>query len=132
MRLESTGKIFMIRYLIISAFYFLNSAALSGQCPDRALLWERLIFLKDSSASFTNEEQFRELSKYDLEMKACPDKFDSTYAFLLQRIGIVYLRQANYVRAIQYIRRSINIIEANAGKPSINIRYLAGCYYGLS
>jgi CHAT domain-containing protein len=123
----------MIKHLaIISVFYFLNSAALSGQCPDRALLWKRLIFLKDSSAAFTSGEQFSELSKYEGEMKACPDKFDSTYAFLLQRIGIIYLRQANYVRAVQYIRQSIHIIEANTGKPTINNRYLAGCYYGLS
>jgi CHAT domain-containing protein len=120
------------KLLFVTIIYLLNSSALSGQCPDRALLWKRLVYLRDSSSSIPNGKQLSELSKYERDVKACPDEVDSTYAFLLLRIGVCYLRQADYYRAIEYIRRSIHMIDANVGRPSINDRYLAGYYYRLS
>ena len=120
------------QFLFFTVFYFLNSPALSGQCPDRALLWKRLVYLRDSSSSIPNVKQLSELATYEQNIKRCPDVIDSTYALLLLRIGVCYLHQSEYSKAIGYIRRSIHLIDANENKPSINDKYLAGYYYRLS
>ena len=120
------------KLLFITIIYLLNSSALSGQCPDRALLWKRLVYLRDSSNSVPNGKQLSELATFEQRIKECPDLIDSTYAFLLLRIGVCYLHESEYSRAIGYIRQSIHLIDANENKPSINDKYLAGYYYRLS
>jgi len=65
-------------------------------------------------------------------MNACPYKNDTTHVTLLLAIEDAYFQQAEYLKALQYRREAINIIERNAGSPSIKQQNLPGNYYWLS
>lgn len=107
--------------------------SLPGQCPDRDSLWERLVFLRDFPAKAPAlSEQLNELLRYEALINNCPYRFDSTHALLLQRLAVLYYRQADYINAIKNIKRSIGIVNANRNKPSINLRHLIRSYYILS
>ena len=118
--------------LFILALWSLASAlSLSGQCIDKDSLWKRLIFLWHSPPN-SPAEQLKELLKYEADIKNCSYKYDSTHAFLLFRVGATCHRQADYIRAVQYARQSINLIMANVAKPSINLKHVIKYYYYLS
>src|SRR6185436_13783888 len=108
----------------------LKSTVLSGQCPDRTVLWQRIIYLKDSSTDETANKLI-ELLKYENAIQNCPYKYDSTHAYLLQRIGVMYYKQSDYLRAVQYTREAINIIRANQKRTDVNPRRLIDCYFNL-
>jgi len=44
---------------------------------------------------------------------------------------VVYSATADYIRAIEYTKKSIDIIRANEGKPYINFSHIVRCYYNL-
>jgi len=117
-------------YLIVCVF-LAWSISLFAQCPNRDSLWNRLIFLRDSSTS-TPADQLNELLLSEVKIKACSLQNDSTHAFLLQRIGSEYYKQGENIKAVQYILQAIDLNSANSGKPAINIRHNIGYYYGLS
>ena len=48
-----------------------------------------------------NSDQLSELLKYEKQITACSYKFDSTHALLLQRIGVLYARMQNDLKAIE-------------------------------
>ena len=118
--------------IVLLVLCLLRSTTLSGQCPDSVLLWKRLVFFADSPNAVPNSRQLSELLNDESELKACPVRFDSTYAFLLLGIGICYINQADYQKAIQYIRQSIHIISSHYESPSIRTGDLPVCYYKLS
>ena len=66
------------------------------------------------------------------EMNDCPYKNDSTHELLLSSIANIYSEQGDYLKEIQYRQQAIDIISANAIKPSIKIRLLPGRYYWQS
>src|ERR1044072_7153130 len=101
-----------------------------GQCADREVLWKRLVFLRDSSKS-SLADKLQELLSYEGRIKDCPYKFDSTHALLMQRIGATYFNLADYLKATDYTKRAINIINSNARKPSVNIKDNIKNYYNL-
>jgi tetratricopeptide (TPR) repeat protein len=101
-----------------------------AQCPDRSALWKRIVFLRDSTKPPPGE-QLKELLPYVEKMEHCGYTRDSTYALLLQRIGVLYLLQSDMVRSLPFMRRSIDVIRTNAGSPSINPRHLIRFYYNL-
>ena len=104
---------------------------LKGQCPAQAALWKKLVFLRDSSPLLPPADKLRELLSYEGRIKDCPYRFDSTHALLMQRIGATYFHLADYVNATSYTRQAINIINSNAGKPSVNIKDNIKNYYNL-
>ncbi len=116
-------------YLLICVCLVWNSS-LFAQCPDKKVLWSRLIFLRDSSTS-TPTEQLKELLPIENIVNSCSFRIDSTHAFLLQRIGSEYYKQGEYLKSVQYNLQAINLISANAGKPSINVIHNIRYYYGL-
>lgn len=121
------------KFLLGVIFCLLVTISIRGQCPDRDSLWERLIFLRDVLTNAPSPaEQMKELLHYEVLIKNCPYQYDSTHALLLQRIAVLYYRQGDYVRAIQDVKKSISIINANKNKPSINLRHLVRSYYLLS
>src|SRR6266566_4144935 len=117
------------RTCILFAFFFFTALS-KGQCPDKNFL-EKRIALRDSS-KLSPEKQLIELHGYLDKMQNCSYRNDSTHARLAKRIGGLYYQEADYLNAIKYYRQSINIITANAGKPSVNLTDLPGSYYWLS
>ncbi|WP_276501202.1 CHAT domain-containing protein [Terrimonas pollutisoli] len=117
--------------LILISSVLLLTASLSGQCPDKDFLFKRIRFVKDSSG-FTPQEKIAELLGYLDKMDSCPYRNDSTHVFLLRKIVDIYFEQADFLKAAQYLRQVIDIISANAHKPSIKIEALPRNYYYLS
>jgi CHAT domain-containing protein len=117
------------RFIIIVAG-LLNFTVLLGQCPDRTVLWKRIVYLKDSSA-IDISDKLKELLQYEKAIQNCPYKFDSTHAYLLQRIGVMYFNQSDYLHAVQYTRKAIRIIETNEKKTDINPLRRIDCYFNL-
>ncbi|MEO5997166.1 MAG: CHAT domain-containing protein [Chitinophagaceae bacterium] len=110
---------------------FLFPLFLSGQCPDKKWLWERIIFLKDSSKA-SPKLQLQELLKYESSMHNCTYQNDSTRILLLQRISGLSGEVSEYIQAIDYIRKAINIISLNPHNSSINRNYQVRNYYSLA
>ena len=54
----------------------------SAQCPDRAVLWDRISFLRDPTTT-PADAQLAELLPYVEKMRRCNYVRDSTYAALL-------------------------------------------------
>jgi CHAT domain-containing protein len=119
-----------IKVFVLICISLLFSILLSGQCPDRDWLWKRLVFLRDSS-SLSPSEKLNELHQYETRIENCGYKSDSTHALLLQRIGATYFFLADYLKAAQYMQRSIDIIAANTDKPFVNVKQNIGNYYRL-
>jgi hypothetical protein len=104
---------------------------LQGQCQDQGVLWKRLVFLRDSSPTLSPSIKLKELLPYEARIKDCPYKFDSTHALLMQRIGAAYFHLPDYLKATYYTKQAIDIINSNAGKPSINVSHNIRNYYYL-
>lgn len=119
-----------IKVLIPVCIHLLFPVFSFGQCPDRARVWKRLIFLRDSS-TLSPSEKLKELLYYEDRIKSCVYQFDSTHALLLQRIGATYFYETDYLKAARYMQQSINMINTNAGNPSINIKHNIRNYYSL-
>lgn len=117
--------------MIFVGLAFFYSISLLGQCPDRDLLWKRLIYMRDSSDE-PGSAQLKELLSLENTIAKCPLKDDSTNAFLLRRIGAVYYGLTDYLNAISYYQKSIDIITRNVGNPSITLKPLPSAYYGIS
>ncbi len=113
---------------IFSAVLFATS--LSGQCPDRDSLWKRIVYLRDSSKVLPEQQLVELLFRLSKEKK-CADPFDSAHALLLQRIGWLTSVQKNFTGAVEYTRKSIDIIYTHAGKPAINPNHLVKSYNNL-
>jgi CHAT domain-containing protein len=101
-----------------------------GQCPDKDFLWERVSYL--NSSKIPQQKKLTELLNYLNEMNGCPYKNDSTHELLLSSIANIYSEQGDYLKEIQYRQQAIDIISANASRPSVKIRILPGRYYWQS
>ena len=116
----------------ILVFCFLIKANhLTGQCLESNYLWQRMIALADSK-TLTPSEQLKELLNYENSQMNCPNPNDSTHAFLLSRIGSTYSRLGEFLKAVEYCRRSIHMISAHSGDPAIRARDIITGYYWLS
>jgi CHAT domain-containing protein/Tfp pilus assembly protein PilF len=102
---------------------------LSGQCPDRAFLWNRIISLRDSQVPAA--DQLRELKTDLAKIADCPYKNDSTHVLLLSRIGWLYSMQNDFKTAIAYTNRSIDMIHSHIGAQNIRESQLIRCYNNL-
>ena len=121
----------MKRSAFLTVSFILLTSFLRGQCPDQDILWKRILYVRDSSR-LSPREQLQELLGHLEKMNACPYKNDTTHVTLLLAIEDAYFQQAEYLKALQYRREAINIIERNAGSPSIKQQNLPGNYYWLS
>ena len=95
------------KILILGSCISLFAISVGAQCPDRDSLWNKLIFLRNSP-NISAPDQLNELLAYEAIIKNCPYRDDSIHALLLQRIGVIYSDQLDYLKALQYIRRSIS------------------------
>lgn len=104
---------------------------LHGQCPDEKILRDRIAFLKDSSKA-SPAEKLKELKAYERQMEHCPYRYDSTHEQLLRKIGATYFDQADYLNAVQYFKKSIDLIRSQEGRSNVNPRQLVASYYWVS
>jgi len=78
------------------------------------------------------KEELVTLLGYLDKMNDCPYRNDSTHTFLLRVIARICLLQADFLKTVKYYRQAIDIMNNNAGKPSVNLKTLPGSYYWLS
>ncbi|HYK57265.1 MAG TPA: tetratricopeptide repeat protein, partial [Flavisolibacter sp.] len=116
-------------YSLIACVFFISLFA-TAQCPDQAVLYKRLTFLDESTTPVS--QKLEELQGYLSRMNTCPYKNDSTHVFLLSCLAGVYQQEEDYTKAIHYRRQAIDMIAANASKPSANLTSLPIQYYRLS
>src|SRR6266699_920242 len=90
-----------------------------------------LVFFRNSP-SINKSDQLNELLQYDKKAKNCSYNNDSVYTLLLMSISVTYFQLADYVHAIQYTRKALNIIHANADNQAIDRNNLGKYYYFLS
>lgn len=117
--------------IILIVYGLICIIPVSGQCFGGDYLLKRLNFIRDSS-KLSPIEQIKDLSRYEGGITGCIYNHDSTHALLLRRIGILYYSLADYSKAIKYFQRTIDLINQNAAKPSVNLRHIISCYYLLS
>jgi len=116
-------------FILISAV-LLFTAFLKGQCPP-GNLWARLISLREST-TLSPELKLKKLLSILDSVKHCNYTNDSTYSFLLGRIGKTYYDNGDFLTAIQFYHQSIDLLTRNAGKASVNPAHLPGRYYYLA
>ena len=88
-------------------------------------------YLRDSS-KISSQDQIAILLPYVDSLNACSEKNDSIHAQLFRRIGALYYHQTDYIKALDYYGKYVNIVAENEGNPSVNIKILPGGYYWLS
>lgn len=107
------------------------SSALSAQCPDKAELLHRILYIKDSSG-LSNSDQLNRLTEELEKIKKCPVQNDSVRALLLARIGLLYSSQHRFRQAIAFTQQAIGMIEGHAREPAIAASHLIKYYNNLS
>ncbi len=120
----------MIKRLIYITLYISLSKALSAQCPDRAFLYHRIVWLRDSSKVNT-DDQLRELNSYLKKVKGCHYQNDSTHAMLIARIGWLYSQQKDFPHAIDFTNQAVDMIHRHLSNPNINESHLVKYYSNL-
>jgi CHAT domain-containing protein len=118
------------KIFILSSVGILSAIFLMGQCPNKDSLWKRLIFLR-TATDISSDEQLKELLRYEQAIKNCPYKEDTTNALLLQRIGVIYSDQSDYLKALHYISQSVKMNTPGNGRVFISIKELIRSYYNL-
>ncbi|HZG23944.1 MAG TPA: hypothetical protein VEZ17_05160, partial [Chitinophagaceae bacterium] len=121
----------MYKYLLLVLILFFYVKDLPAQCLDHDSLHNRLILLRDSKM-LTPHNELVELRAYESRIHKCTYKNDSTHVFLLQRIAKLFSAQGDYIRAIEYNKRSITILLENLDKPSTKPSQLIYGYYTIA
>ncbi len=124
-----------LKSALLLSFIVLRTTLLCSQCPPREALWNRLLLFRDldsTLSSLTDSEQLSELLKYEKQLTDCSYKFDSTHALLLQRIGVLYARMQDDLKAIEYIKSSNSVIYSGIKRKDINETHLIRNYFILS
>jgi tetratricopeptide (TPR) repeat protein len=94
-------------FLIISSLFLFTGYA-SAQCPDRIFFRDKIMSVFNAVSGKT-EDQLKILLLVKKQMEECHLEQDSTYMFLVQKIGLLYFRQSDYPAAILNTRESIRI-----------------------
>ena len=118
------------KILILFGIIFFIGASLLAQCPDRDALWSRLSSLR--SSKLDPQQQLTNLLSTLDSINKCSYKNDSTHAYLLRKIADVYIKQGDYLKAIEFRGQAIDIISKNISKPFVKVETLPGIYYYLS
>jgi tetratricopeptide (TPR) repeat protein len=105
-----------------------------AQCPDRKAVHARILYLADSLRP-APAVQLKELIAIAAEMRKCAVVYDSVYAFLLRRIGVLYYLVDDPKQAIAYTHAAIGVLTlaGNQGvSQSGSQAVLANCHSNLS
>src|SRR5689334_14452708 len=90
---------------IVSSLLF-TSGSLLCQCPGIDFFREKINTIYTSQEK--PEIQLQGLLRVQQQMKACNLNADSCYMYLFQKIGVVYSKQSNYEKAVDFTERSIS------------------------
>src|SRR5580765_4984815 len=120
----------MYKCLLTITFLICISGALSAQCPDRAFLFHRIVWLRDSSSASATD-QLKELKLYLGEINGCPYQNHSTHAMLIARIGWLNSLQKDFTNAIDLTIRAIDMIHLHLSNRNINESHLIKYYNNL-
>jgi len=101
-----------------------------AQCLPSDSLYERIISITNKAA-IRDSEKLQQLLTLEQLINRCPAKNDTTYSYLLRRIGVYYSRQGNYKKAIEYTSSAIGIIRSGMAKGYVDAFQLPVCYYNL-
>jgi len=82
--------------------------------------------LKKTGAATDN--QLKELLPYVHQLEVCPRPADSTFVFLLQRLGLLYYLKGDFPSAVNYTRRAVRLLEE---KCPPNPFFAIKCYFNL-
>src|SRR4030095_701466 len=118
------------KILILGSFGSFLVTSIVGQCPNKDSLEKRLVFLRGSQ--IPPKEQLKELLNYESLVRTCPYRNDSVHALLLQRIGVMFFKQADYTKALQYTQQSVSINSRRTGESRISTKDLIRSYYNLA
>lgn len=118
-----------IHYLLTIGISLLLYNDLSGQCPDRLLLLRKIDSLK--AANPAADLQMTELLPYVHQLEVCPRPADSVFAFLLQRLGLLYYLKSDFPSAVNYTRRAVRLLEEKCSPSPTKPSFLVRCYYNL-
>ena len=117
----------MLKYLLVLSLLSLQAGHTAGQCPDRPSLWKRL----DSILRDPRADQLPELVGDRDKWQACHYAGDSTFVFLLQRLGMAYHLNGDEVNAYRCLKNSIDVITANQPAGRIKKDQLLRSYFNL-
>ena len=122
----------MVRALPVIFVFCLQAvfACTHAQCPDRKAVHARILYLSDSLRP-APAVQLKELIAIADEMRKCAFGYDSVYAFLLRRIGVLYSLVGDSKRAIAYTRLAIGVLGLAGNQPA-GQAVLANCHSNLS
>jgi tetratricopeptide (TPR) repeat protein len=122
----------MVRALPVIFVFCLQAvfACTHAQCPDRKAVHARILYLTDSLRP-APAVQLKELIAIADEMQKCAFVYDSVYAFLLRRIGVLYYLVDDPKRAIAYTRSAIGVLGLAGNQPA-GQAVLANCHSNLS
>lgn len=98
--------------IIASTICVLFFVAAGGQCLEKDSLIKRLTSLPSSDIPLKElKEQLKELSRYEAMIGSCAYQYDAVHVMLLRRIGWNYYLQTDYLQAVNYYRRAIDLFE---------------------
>jgi CHAT domain-containing protein len=123
----------MLKFYFILAIYFaFMTGHINAQCSaDRTSVQDYIKQVKKENGS-KPANGLKILEPYLAEMERCSYKNDSTHVYLLMVLAEFNYYLPDLLKAINCYQRSIDIINQNRDKPSINPKRLLSAYYWLS
>jgi CHAT domain-containing protein len=101
-----------------------------GQCPGREKLLQKIV-LQPTYDSALLQQQLQVLLKYDAAYKQC-NYGDSIHVLLLRAIGRSYSMLSAYAKAVEYFRKSLDIVSKFGQVSPFYIQQHVSCYLWLS
>lgn len=122
----------MVRALPVIFILCLQTAFVCtrAQCPDRKAVRTRILYLADSLRP-PPAVQLKELTSLANDMRKCTFAYDSVYAFLLRRIGVLYYLLHDPKQAIAYTHSAIGVLSLAGNQPAGQAA-MANCHSNLS
>lgn len=119
----------MLRVIFVAALlsFVLTCRA---QCPDKDLLLQRIPLPESYDSSFV-KKQLNDLLQYDSLYKKC-NYGDSTRVLLLRAIGRNYSKLSVYTKAIEYFRRSLEIVYRHENASAFYVEQHVSAYAWLT
>ena len=118
------------KYQFIIALFIINSLTANSQCDNNS------IFIKNISIIYSNkklsvEQQLKALIQLQVIRNNCRLKNDSGMVYLLQKIGVLFSKQGEYLKAIDYTIASISKAKEDIKLKYYNALILIDNYYNL-
>ena len=110
---------------IFLSFTFLSYA---GPCPDQILIMKNL----RAKSQLPFKQQLARWLPYLDSLKNCNSANDSVVAYLNKRIGFLYRDDKDYINAVKYFTRFLDITRANLGRPNFPAIDMMNGYYSIS